>query len=125
MPRNMSAFYTQRQVRNRTKRVTRRLGWANLKPGELFWMVEKGQGLKKGEKINRIALCRCVSNRPERLDRMIFEPSYGLVEAKLEGFPEMNGREFVEMFCKHMRVEPDQIVNRIKFEYVGPGEISP
>lgn len=118
MPRNMSAIHTKQQVYNRTKTVTRRKGWANLKPGEEFWMVEKGQGLKKGEKIKRIALCRCVSNRAERLDRMIFEPIYGLVEAELEGFPYMTGHGFVEMFCRHMGGEADQMVNRIEFEYV-------
>jgi hypothetical protein len=115
----MSCFHTQQQVRNRTKTVTRREGWSDLKPGEEFWMVEKAQGLKKGEKIKRIALCRCKSNWPEPLNWMLFF-AYGLKEARLEGFPEMTGAQFVEMFCRHMGGEPDQVVNRIAFEYVAP-----
>lgn len=118
MPRNMSVFYTQQQVLDEIKDVTRRLGWANLKSGELFWMVEKGQGLKKGEKVKRLKLCRCVSNRPEPLNRMIRNLGYGAKEAKREGFPQLTGYEFVMMFCRHMKVEPTQIVNRIEFEYV-------
>lgn len=70
MPRNMSAFYTKEQVRARTKTETRRLGWDDLKPGDLFYMVEKSHGLKKGEKIKRLALCRCKSNRKQRHRQM-------------------------------------------------------
>ena len=117
----LSCFYTQQQVLDETKDVTRRLGWAKLKPGELFWMVEKGQGLKKGEKIKRLKLCRCKSNRSERLDKML-SYGYGRVEAKREGFPQMTGRQFVEMFCGYMKVEPSQVVNRIEFEYVERAE---
>ena len=43
MPRNMSFMITKEQVRNRTKTVTRRLGWAFLKPGDIVNAVEKGK----------------------------------------------------------------------------------
>lgn len=111
MPPNMSFFYTTEQGRNKTKDVTRRLGWKNLKPGQLFWMVEKAQGLKKGEKIQRIHLCRCVSNTPEVLGHIT------KAEVVREGFPDMSPLKFVHMFCQHMRCQPSQIVNRIEFKY--------
>lgn len=112
MPRNMSFALTTRQVRARTKTVTRRTGWADLKPGDRFWAVEKVRGLKKGEKVKRIALLECVSNRPTRLNT-IRNP-----DVAREGFPEMTWREFVAMFCRAMGVKPDRVVNRIKFKYV-------
>lgn len=117
MPRNMSFALTTQQVLDEEKDVTRRLGWADLKPGELFWAVEKAMGLKPGEKIRRLKLCRCKSNRPERLERM-HSFGYGRVEARREGFPNLTGRQFVFMFCDHMRVKRNQVVNRIEFEYV-------
>jgi len=112
MPRNMSFFHTQKQVRNRTKDVTRRKGWKNLKPGDLFWAIEKGQGLKKGEKVKRLALLRCVSNYPSTL--------YAITKSDVrrEGFPEMTPIQFTRMFCEHMGGAVDQQVNRIEFEYV-------
>lgn len=48
MPRNMSFTLTIEQMRARTKTVTRRKGWAFLKPGDLVWAVVKGMGLKPG-----------------------------------------------------------------------------
>lgn len=116
--RNMSFSLTTAQIKVRTKTVTRRLGWPNLKPGELFQACEKCMGLKPGEKIVKLALLRCVSNHPERLDYLIADPRRGKREAIQEGFPHLSGRQFVAMFCQHMKVQPDQIVNRIEFEYV-------
>lgn len=51
MPRNMSFMLTKEQYRNKTKFVTRRLGWAFIRISEICNGVEKAQGLKKGEKI--------------------------------------------------------------------------
>lgn len=48
--RRMSFMLTKEQVLNQTKDVTRRNGWAFLKPGDLIQPVEKCMGLKKGEK---------------------------------------------------------------------------
>ncbi len=112
MPRNMSFALTTAQVRARQKTVTRRLGWGGLKPGELFWAVEKAMGLKPGEKIVRLALLRCVSNRAERLKDIDAD------DVKREGFPGMTAKQFLEMFCEHMNCAPDTSVQRIEFEYV-------
>src|SRR5690242_378415 len=113
--RNMSFMLTTQQARDKSKTVTRRLGWANLKVGERVQQVEKGQGLKKGEKIKRIHVIECVTNRSEPLHRMIAVPEYGYSECRKEGFPEMRPAEFVEMFCHHNGCKPWSTVNRIEF----------
>ncbi len=115
--RNMSFFLTTEQARNKSKRVTRRLGWANLKPGERVQQVVKGQGLKKGEHPEKIHQIEIISNVPQPLDCMLYEP-YGKPECRREGFPGMTGAEFVEMFCAHNGCDPTAIVNVIAFEYV-------
>lgn len=51
--RNISFALTTEQIRNQTKTVTRRVGWANLKPGTLLQPIEKGQGLKKGDRARK------------------------------------------------------------------------
>lgn len=112
--RNMSFSLTTRALINGHKTVTRRLGWKSLKPGELFCGVKKAMGLKKGEKIQRLGVCRCVSNRAERLDAITQE------DVVSEGFPTMTPSEFVEMFCRHHGCLPQTIVQRILFEIV-PG----
>lgn len=122
MPRSMSFFHTRPQIREQTKTVTRRRGWSELNPGQLFWAVEKAQGLKLGEKVKRLALLRCLSNHPTVLHSI--EQS----DVIAEGFPELTPDGFIAMFCHHMGGEPDQIVNRIEFEYVPleqwPAEVS-
>ena len=44
--RNISFMLTTQQFRNRTKTVTRRMGWWNLKPGDILMGVEKRQDSK-------------------------------------------------------------------------------
>ena len=113
MPRNMSFSLTTRQYRDRTKDVTRRLGWWNLKAGELVNGVEKAMGLRRGEKIVVLGRHRIVSTRAEMLNAITVE------DCRREGFPEMTPAQFVDMFCKHNHCEPDTVVNRIEFQYVG------
>jgi hypothetical protein len=119
MPRNISFALTTEQIRNRTKTVTRRLGWKNLKPGEILQACVKCMGLKPGEKIERLGLIRVVSVRQEALFHLI-DCQYGDSEAAKEGFPGMTGREFVEMFCRHMKPLSGVMteVTRIEFEYL-------
>lgn len=110
--RNMSFALTTEQYRNRTKTVTRRLGWKNLKPGEKFMGVEKGMGLKKGEKVKRLHASECVANWQTRLGLMDQE------ECVREGFPHLTPEQFVDMFCKHNGCRPDTYVNRIEFKHL-------
>lgn len=110
---------TTQQMRDRTKFVTRRVGWWDLKPGDLVRAVEKGMGLKKGEKIKPICVIRVKSARPELLTKMFVLPEYGEVECRLEGFPHLKPMEFVAMFtASHGMKSAATEVNRIEFEYV-------
>ena len=112
MPRNMSFFHTQEQMRNRTKTVTRRLGWDFLKPGDIVNACVKCQGLKKGEKIEVICQIRIRSNEPVRLGKISQR------EVVKEGFVHYSPRDFVRMFFNHMHVDPYEVVNRIEFEFI-------
>lgn len=116
--RNQSFAITTEQYRNRTKTVTRRNGWAFAKVGDVVAGCEKCQGLKKGEKVVKIGKHRFVDLRWEPLRRMIDEPEYGSQEVILEGFPEMTPAEFVAMYCRHNKCEPETLVHRMEFEYV-------
>lgn len=122
MPRNMSFSLTTEQARNKTKTVTRRLGWGFLKPGDVVQQVEKAQGLKKGEKVKKIHLIRIVDTRKEYIGEMGLFPSYGMDECVKEGFPGMLPVAFVEMFCRHNRCGWAARVNRIEFEYLEDGQ---
>lgn len=117
--KNMSFMLTQEQFRNRTKTVTRRLGWWNLKPGEIVMGVEKSQGLRKGEKIVRMGPIRIVSVRLERIGQIVQYRDYGLSEVALEGFPGMTPCKFEKFFfTTHKGCTPKTEVNRIEFEYL-------
>jgi hypothetical protein len=116
---NISFFLTTRQFRDRSKRVTRRNGWKNAKPGQVLTAVVKGQGLKKGEHPEVLGKIKILSVRREKLRAMITNPSpYGHVECMLEGFPDMVPEQFVDMYCEHNGCTPDTEITRIEFEYL-------
>ncbi len=112
MPRNISFAWTTPQFRDRSKTVTRRIGWKNLKKGDILCGVEKGMGLKKGEKVKRLGLIEVVSARRERLCDIPHE------DCAREGFPDLNPREFVAMFQASNRCYFAAIVTRIEFKYL-------
>jgi hypothetical protein len=117
MPRNISFSMTTPQFMDGTKDVTRRMGWENLKAGDVLRAVEKCMGLKKGEKMKPLDMIRVVSARREILDEMTRDPDYGLVECKREGFPEMVPSEFIEFFCRgHRGAYPKRAITRIEFK---------
>jgi len=117
--RRMSFSLTKKQIRERTKTVTRRLGWESLKPGERFIAVEKCMGLKKGEKHTVLAFCECVSNRREKLRAVTNE------DVVLEGFSGYTREDFIDMFWRKMNCHPNKFVNRIEFKYVVEPEAQP
>ena len=82
--RNISCSHTKEQVRNRTKTVTRRLGWKNLKPGTLLRIVEKAMGLKPGEQIVPLAVVRVKEVTREALNKVTPD------DCVKEGFPQMS-----------------------------------
>lgn len=112
MPRNMSFALTTAQFLNKTKDVTRRLGWDFLQPGDLLWAVKKAMGLRKGEKIKRLGLIEVVSVTVEPLDAITKE------DVVREGFPKWSPEQFVDFFSSHNDVPPDTIVNRIEFRHL-------
>ena len=117
MPRLMSFAMTVRQMRAKTKRVTRRVGWAKLRPGEIVCAVVKSQGLKKGEKVEKIGMIRILSVSIERVNRLLTDPAYGRTEVDLEGFPDLSPDEFVAMLCKANAITPQYFVRRIEFNH--------
>ena len=112
----MSFSATWPQILDGSKTVTRRLGWRTLKPGDRFQAVQKGQGLRKGEKVVRGPVLECVSNDPEKLFQIGYP--HDDHETAREGFPEMTPRQFVDMFCKMNGCYPLDRVNRIEFKQV-------
>lgn len=112
MARNMSFAMTTDQVIKQTKTVTRRFGWWFLKTGDEVRCVKKAMGLKKGEKIEPLAMVRIKSTRAE--------PLHAITKADVvkEGFPDWTTEQFVQMLVDHYKVDPSEIVNRIEFEYL-------
>src|SRR5690606_14704438 len=97
---------TTKQVKGRTKTVTRRLGWKFLKPGDVLNACVKCQGLKAGEKIKKLGQIRVVSVSWETLEEITS------IECRREGFPDMPPSEFVAMFCRSMNCRPSDAVTR-------------
>jgi len=124
MPRNISFALTTEQIRNQTKTVTRRKGWAFVREGDILNACVKCMGLQPGEKIERLGQIRVTNVRREPLSDLTIDLSgnYGRDECEKEGFPGMEGREFVAMFCEHMKCQPSDEVTRIQFEYI-PAEV--
>lgn len=118
MPRNISFAITTEQFLNRTKDVTRRLGWKFLNPGDLLMGCKKCMGFKKGEKIERLGLIQVVSVRREDLSDLTFDPIYGRQEMVREGFPNMSPNEFIAMFSKHNKCGQHTEITRIEFGYL-------
>lgn len=117
--RNISFALTTKQFLDRSKTVTRRLGWLNVKEGDLLCGVLKGMGLKKGEKPTRLGIVRVKSVERDHLDSI--SPN----DCRLEGFPELQPHQFVGMFCRsHANCRPDSIVTRIEFQHIPGGLFS-
>ena len=112
--RNISFFLTTPQFIAGTKDVTRRLGWLHAQKGMLLMAVEKGQGIKKGEKVRRLGPIEILSVAREPLVEIHGYPD----DCKREGFPDFAPHEFIEMFCEHNRCEPTSVVTRIEFRKV-------
>ena len=110
--RNMSFSMTTEQIMDRTKTVTRRFGWWFLKPGDRVRAVKKAMGLKRGERMEPLGVIEIIAVRGEPLYEITKE------DCIKEGFPHMMPCDFVEMLCKHYRVENDNKINRIEFKYI-------
>lgn len=117
--RNMSFSMTTPQFRDKTKTITRRLGWWFLKPGDIVNGVKKAMGLKKGEKIESIHQIKIISVTPEKIK---FITQSDVIK---EGFPKWSPKQFIEFLCnKHPKITSETVFNRIVFEYIEK-QISP
>lgn len=116
--RSMSFMLTTDQIRSRTKTVTRRTGWANLKPGTLLRAVVKGMGLRKGERMEPLAIIQVVDVCRPILSGI--DPA----DVVREGFQGMSREEFMEMFCESRKgCTPNTVVTCIEFKYVPGGRL--
>ena len=102
------------------KTVTRRTGWTFLKAGTLLQPVLKSQGLKKGERVEKIGgPIRVVSVTGEWMSDFENRPD-AKAEVVREGFMQMSPLEFYAFFrSTHGDPSLDDLrVTRIEFEYV-------
>jgi hypothetical protein len=117
--RLMSVAYTADAVIDRTKTVTRRLGWKDLKPGDKLWLCRKVMGRRKGEPLERLAHVEVLSVRRESLAELTERTTYGRQEMAREGFPGMDPAEFIRTyFTDAQGIAPDAEVTRIKWRYL-------
>ncbi|WP_306358958.1 MULTISPECIES: hypothetical protein [unclassified Nocardia] len=119
MARLMAVSLTEAQVRDRSKTVTRRMGWRNLRAGERLTLCRKVMGRRRAdgrvEPLVRIVDVEVVAVRRERLDTITVD------EVVAEGFPEMTPQQFVRFFCdSHRGCTPDSTVTRIQWRYLPP-----
>lgn len=124
MPRLMSVAFTEQQVRDRTKTVTRRKNWWEdkngrrlVKVGDRLKLVRKSMGRKPGEPIVVVAEVEVVDVRREPLDYAIY--AYGTNEMDREGFPGLDPREFVQKyFVEAQGMNPREFITRIQWRYL-------
>lgn len=126
MARLLSVALTEPQVRDRSKTVTRRMGWWKdrhgrriLHVGDRLTLVRKAQGRRNGEPVMRLAEVQVVDVRREPLNTVTQD------EVIREGFPGMTLAEFVAFFCEHMRCAPTAEVTRIEWTYLDEAEGQP
>lgn len=120
MSRLMSVTLTEQAVVDRTKTVTRRLGWwadkngrRLLAPGDHLTLCRKVMGRKKGEPLVRLAEVEVTDVSRQQL-RVANTPD----EAAREGFPDWTWDQFVAFFCDEMRCDPTTVVTRIEWRYL-------
>jgi hypothetical protein len=125
--RAISCSHTDRAVLERSKDVTRRVGWLFLVEGAKLRVVKKAMGLKKGERQERLAVVRVTRVSKEPLSALLDDPSYGREELIREGVhdhPMVRGspERFCAWFltCVAARLRPTlrTPLTRIQWEYL-------
>ena len=117
MPRLMSVSLTEPAVVSRTKTVTRRMGWLNLKAGDRLTLCRKVMGRKKGEPLVRLVDVEVVSVYRQQLDTIT------RADVAAEGFPDWTPKRFIKFFCdSHKGCLPRSTVTRIEWRYLDGGE---
>lgn len=102
MTRRMSVSMTKEAVIDGTKTVTRRHidTWKTLKPGDQLTLIEKGMGLRKGEKQRVLATVEVVSVHTQHLRDVYLavEEEYRRRITAEEGLPHLRVWEFVRFW---------------------------
>lgn len=109
--RNMGFRTNPNAIKNRTKTVTRRLGWDFLKPGDTLQACERCLGLKKGEHPTKLTKIKTLSVTQEPLNHITQE------DVVKEGYPDWTPNDYIRHFCQTFNVKPTTYVNRIEFAY--------
>ena len=109
----MSFSLTKEAIIGQRKTVTRRQGWAKLKVGSIIQPIEKGMGLKKGEK-QKLLGCPIIitSIEEEAIEEITID------DVACEGFDGFTTEQFIAMYCKANKVKPSEMCRVIRFEYV-------
>ncbi len=110
--RLISFSMTEPQVLDRSKTVTRRLGWLHARKGMLLRGVHKCMGLKPGEHPRELAIIRVLSARREELREIT------KADVAREGYPGKSPEWFIEKFKEAMGCGRCTTVTRIEFDYV-------
>jgi hypothetical protein len=110
----MSVALTEAAVRDRSKTVTRRLGWTFLKPGDRLTLCRKVMGRKAGEPLVRIAEVEVVDVRRERLSAMTDDD----VAREAVDILATTAAGWVRWFAYTMRCPEDAEVTRIEWRYL-------
>lgn len=112
MSRLMSVSLTEAAVRDRSKTVTRRLGWVFAKPGDRLTLCRKVMGRSAGEPLVRIAEVEIVDVRREPLFDITPE------DVAREGFPGWTPDQFMSFFRDGLNAGPMTVVTRIEWRYL-------
>ncbi len=113
--RRMSFALTMPAILDRTKTVTRRVGWRFLKVGDRVAAVAKTMGFRKGEKAPApVAVIEVVDVRREPLNSLLI-PGYGASEMRAEGVS-VSPATFIVRFAG--KWHPSMQVTRIEFRYI-------
>jgi len=128
----MSVSLTEQAVVDRRKTVTRRLGWAFLRPGDRLTLCRKVMGRRPGEPLVRLAEVEVVDARREPLlavtlreiDLEAVAPSVYLAvtsDTHLRNASvcrDCRVLAWVEWFARTMGVPMDSEVTRIEWRYL-------
>lgn len=122
--RRMSVALTIEAVRARRKTVTRRQidTWAHLKVGDRLVLVEKGQGIPKGEHQVIVAVAEVVAITEERLSAITPD------EIRREAVPSSHDwtpADFAAFWLASHGYTPDAdpLVRRIEWRYLDEPEV--
>ena len=105
--RRISFGLTTQAILERRKTVTRRLGWAFIKPGDLLLAVDR----LRTKTARKLAVIEVINVRVEPLWDIPAD------DVEREGFPHLTTMGFVEVFMRAMHCSAAEPVRRIEFRY--------